>query len=62
MRVTELGGDVEAEIMGILDGAVTKTDADGSTLFEGLLEEEGLQEGVQLLTDVLKKHLEVERL
>ena len=57
VRVTQLGGDVEAEVVGVLYGAVTQLDADGATLFEGLLQQQRLQDRVQLLIDILQQNL-----
>lgn len=56
MRVAELGGDVETEVRGILDSGVSQADADGTALLEGLLQQQGLQNGIQLLTNVLQEH------
>ena len=57
MRVPEFGGDVEAEVVGVLDGAVSETDADGSTGLEGLFEQEGLQDWIQLLSHIFQENL-----
>lgn len=56
MGVPELGGDVEAEVGRVLDGGVAHPDADAAALLEGLLEQQRLQDGVQLLADVLQEH------
>ena len=56
MRVPQLGGDVEPEVSRVLDGVVPQLDAPHPSLLEGLLEEEGLQGGVQLLGHVLQQH------
>ena len=55
--VPQLGGDVELEVLGVLNGAVTQTDAQGAGLLERLLQQQRLQHRVQLLTDVLQENL-----
>ena len=57
MWVAQLGCHVEAEVAGVLDGGVSQLDTDGATLFEGLFEQQRLQDRVQLLRDVLKQNL-----
>ena len=57
MGVAQLGGDVEAEVLGVLDGGVAQFDADGPALFEGLFEKQRFQQRVELLLDVLQQHL-----
>lgn len=44
--VPQLGGDVEAEVGGVLDGGISQPDADAATLLEGLLQQQRLQDGV----------------
>lgn len=56
MRVTQLGGDVEAEVGRVLDGGVSQADAQRPGLLEGLLQQQRLQDGVQILADVLQQH------
>ena len=57
MRIPQFGGDVEPEVLGVLDGAVTKTNTDASPLFEDLLQEQGLQNGIKPFSDVLQQNL-----
>lgn len=56
VRVAQLGGDVEAEVGGVFDGGVSQADAHGAALFEGLFEQQRLQDGIQLLAHVLQQH------
>ena len=55
VRVPQLRRDVEAEVLGVLDGAVSQLDADAASLLEGLLQEQRLQDGVQFLSNVLQE-------
>lgn len=57
MWVAQLGGDVELEVLGVFDGGVSQLDAETATLLERLLQQQRLQDGVQLLSDVLQQHL-----
>jgi hypothetical protein len=58
VEVVELCGNVEAKKSGVyfgsfvLDSGVSQVDADGTRLLEQL----GLQDGIQLLTNVLQEH------
>ena len=56
MRVPQLGGDVEAEVLAVLDGAVAQFDAHGAALLEGLLQQQRLQHRVQLLRFTPQTH------
>ena len=53
--VPQLSGDIEPEVLGILDGAVTKLDAHGPSLLEGLFQQQRFEDGVQFLPYVLQK-------
>mmetsp|Transcript_14307 Transcript_14307/g.34751 ORF Transcript_14307/g.34751 Transcript_14307/m.34751 type:complete len:352 (+) Transcript_14307:1461-2516(+) len=55
VRVTQLGGDVEAELVMVLDGAVAQAQAHGAPLLEDRLEQQGLDGGVQLLAHILQQ-------
>ena len=55
--VAQLGGDVELEVLRVLYGGVTQLDAETATLLECLLQQQGLQDGIQLLLNVFKQHL-----
>ena len=57
MRVPQFGGDIEPEVLGVLNGAVSETNTDTSSLFEGLLQEQGLENGIKLFSDVLQQNL-----
>ena len=57
MGVTQLGGDVELEVLRVLYGGVTQFDAETATLFERLLQQQGLQDGIQLFLNIFKQHL-----
>ena len=46
VRVSKLGRDVESEVLGILNGAIPKPDADAAALLERLFQKDGLQNGV----------------
>ena len=56
MWIPQLGGNVEPEVLGVLDGAVSQLDTDAASLFESLFEEEWLQDGVNLLPNVLQEN------
>lgn len=58
VRVPQLGGHVELEVLGVLYGAVSQLDAHAASLLECLLHQQGLQDGVQLLSHVLQQHLQ----
>ena len=58
MRVAQLGGDVEAEVLGVPDGGVTQTDAQTAALFESLFQQQGLQDWIQLFTHILQQNLD----
>ena len=58
MGVPQLGGDVELEVLRVLYGAVSQFDADAAALLERLLQQQRLQDGVNLLLDVLQQHLQ----
>ena len=60
MWIPQLGGHVESEVLGVLDGAVSQLDADAASLLEGLFEEQRLQDGVNLLPKVLQEHRSTE--
>ena len=55
MWISQLSGHVETEVLGILNGAVSQLDADASPLFEGLLQQQWLQDGINLLPHVLQE-------
>ena len=46
--------DSVPEVLRVFNGAVTKLDANASSLLEGLLQQDGLQDWVQLLTNILQ--------
>ena len=52
VRVSKLGGHVKLEILWIFNGGVSKLDAHTTTLFERLLQQQRLQDGVKFLTNV----------
>lgn len=54
--VTQLGGDVEAEVRSVFNGRVSQADTHGAALFEGLSQQQRLQDRVQLLADILQQH------
>ena len=56
MWVPQLGGNVEPEVLGVLDGAVSQLDTDAASLFESLFEEEWLQDWVNLLPNVFQEN------
>lgn len=56
--VPQLGGDVETEVWGVLYGGVSQPDTDTAPLFEGLLEQQRLQDGVQLLPNIFQQDCE----
>mmetsp|Transcript_11094 Transcript_11094/g.26010 ORF Transcript_11094/g.26010 Transcript_11094/m.26010 type:complete len:516 (+) Transcript_11094:417-1964(+) len=56
MRVGQLGRDVEAEVLRVLDRCVAQPHAHHAPLLEGLLEEERLDGRVKLLQHVLQQH------
>eukprot|EP00959_Pyramimonas_sp_CCMP1952_P082877 1732102-Pyramimonas_sp.AAC.2 len=60
VRVAQLGGDVEAKVLVVLDGAVAEADAQHAPALERLLQEQRLQTGVQLLAHVLQQHRQAE--
>ena len=60
MWIPQLGGHVESEVLGVLDGAISQLDADAASLLEGLFEEQWLQDGVNLLPKVLQEHRSTE--
>ena len=47
MGVSQFGCDVESEILTVLNSGVTKTNANGTTLFERLLQQQRLQKRIQ---------------
>ena len=53
MRVPQSGGDVELEVTAVLNDVVTEPDVLHVVLAEALSEEDGLQDGVQLLPHIL---------
>ena len=55
--ISQLGGDVELEVLRVLDGRVTQLDTEAAALLECLFQQQGLQDGIQLLLNVLKQHL-----
>ena len=57
MGVSQLGGDVELEVLRVLNGGVTQLDTEAAALLECLFQQQGLQDGIQLLLNVLKQHL-----
>ena len=61
MWVAELGGDVELEVLGVLNGGVSQLDAQAAALLEGLLQQQGLQDRVQLFPYVLQQNLHTHR-
>ena len=56
MWVPQFGGHVESEVLGILNGAVPQLDTDGTSLLERLFLQQGLQDWVQFLTNVLHQN------
>ena len=44
----EFRSDVEFEVLGILNGTVTKSDTDAATLFESLFQQQCFEERIQL--------------
>lgn len=56
MRVSQLGGDVEAEVGSVLDRGVAKPDARAPALLEGLLQQERLQNRVQFFAHIFQQH------
>ncbi len=55
MRVSEFSGYVKPEVLGVLHRAVSQLDANTTPLLEGLLQEEGLQNGVEFFSNVFKQ-------
>ena len=55
VRVGQLGGDVELEVLVVGNDGVSELDDEAAGLSEGLFEEDGLQGGVQLLPHVLQQ-------
>ena len=53
--VGQLGGDVELEVVVVGNDRVAQLDDGAAGLLEGLLQEDGLQGGVQLLRHVLQE-------
>ena len=53
--VGQLGGDVELEVVVVGDDGVSQLDDGAPGLLEGLLQEDGLQGGVKLLSHVLQE-------
>ena len=56
VRVPHLRGDEHAEALVVLDGAVAEAQRVDAALLDDLLEEHGLEHGVQDLADVLDEH------
>lgn len=56
VRVPELGGDVEPEVLAVLHRGVAQPDAVAAALLEDLLEQQRLQRRVQLLADVFQQY------
>lgn len=56
MRVSQLGGDVEAEVGSVLNRGVAKPDARAPALLEGLLQQERLQNRVQFFAHIFQQH------
>lgn len=52
MRVSQLGGDVEAEVGSVLDCGVPKPDTRAPALLEGLLQQKRLQNRVQFFAHI----------
>jgi hypothetical protein len=50
--VAEFGGHVKLEVIGVLHSGISKSNAWHSTLLEDLLQQQGLQGGVQFLSQV----------
>ena len=50
VRVPQLGGDVEPEVVAVLNGAVTQLNTQGATLLKCLLQQQGFQQRVNLLS------------
>ena len=56
MRVTQARGDVELEVLGVLNDVVSQPDVLNTLLLECQLLQHRLQDGVQLLPHVLQQH------
>ena len=54
--VAEFGGDVEAEIIVVLNFLVSQSDDWGTTYLDDGLVEDGIQGGVEFLMHILEKH------
>ena len=57
MRVPQFSGYVESEVIRILDGGVSQSNAERSTLFEHLFHQKRFQDSVQLFTHRFQKDL-----
>lgn len=56
VRVPELGGDVESEVLAVLHRGVAQSDAVAPALLEDLLEQKRLQGRIQLLANVFQQY------
>jgi hypothetical protein len=55
MGVAQASGDVEAEVRRVLDDILTNPNEFNTTLLERLFQQDGLEDRVQLLSNVLKQ-------
>ena len=55
MRVPEASGDIEPEILAVLNDILTQSHVVDTPLLEGLLEQQRLQERVQFLSHILQQ-------
>ena len=56
--VSQFGCHVKSEVVRVLDGRVTQPNAERSTLFECLFQQQGFQKGVDFFSNVLQKNLD----
>ena len=57
MWVPQTRSDVEPEVERVLYGGISQLDAHGAALLEHLLKQEGLQDRIELLLDILQENL-----
>ena len=55
--VPQFRGDVESEVVRVLNRGISQSDAEGSPLFECLLQQQRLQQGIYLFSYVLQQNL-----
>ncbi|TNN79446.1 hypothetical protein EYF80_010260 [Liparis tanakae] len=55
-RAEEELHEEKAKVGSVFDGGVSEADAHGTSLFEGLPQQQRLQDGVQLLSHILQQH------